>query len=380
MRVLRMLLVLAIWAALGGWSVCAGQEAKGKDVVAVINNVGITQSDLERKQSGKLLKARDQYFAAERDALNQLIDDTLLEAQARKEGVSVEELLDRHVNSQVKDPTEDQLQVYYEGLQTETPYADARQKIVDTIHRLRTDKARAEYVKSLRAASNVQFMLMPPTADVALGNAPTRGSGNPSVTIIEFADYECPYCQKIHPELKQLEHEFHGQVLFAFKDYPLAMHKRAEKAAEAARCAGRQGKFWEYHDALFEGKSGLDVGQLKQDARTIGLDGAAFDKCVESGDEAAGVKHDLEEGSRLGLTGTPTLFVNQHVFSGATSYAVLHAMVEEQIAQASAHTKVVRATSVELQTAQFPSLLRESHSQAASGSAGNGPTATATVP
>jgi len=375
-RVSRVLVGLAIGLAFGGCSVCAGQEAKSKDVVAVINNSEITQSDLEQKQSAKLLKARDQYFVAERDALNQLIDDTLLENQANKEGVSLEQLLERHVDSQVKDPTEDQMQVYYEGLQTETPYSEARPKIVDTIHKLRVAKARAEYVKSLRNSANVQFMLMPPTADVAVGDSPASGPRDASVTIIEFADYECPYCQKIHPELKRLEQEFHGQVLFAFKDYPLSMHKRAEKAAEAARCAGVQGKFWEYHDALFEGKNGLELGQLKQYARTVGLDGAAFDKCVDSGDEAAAVKRDLEEGIRLGLSGTPTIFVNKHVFSGSTSYAVLHDMVVEQLGLAPATAKKpvaaasARSKTAELQTAQFPSLIREPHDRAAS--AGNG--------
>ena len=387
MRVSRVFVGLLIWAAFGGCSVCAGQEVKDKDVVAIIDNVPITQTDLEQKQSAKLLKARDQYFVAERDALNQLIDDNLLDAQARKEHVSVEELLERHVDSQVKDPTEDQLQVYYEGLQTETPYADARPKIVDTIHKLRADRARSEYLKSLRTAANVQFMLMPPTADVALGNAPARGPRNASVTIIEFADYECPYCQKIHPELKKLEQEFHGQVVFAFKDYPLSMHKHAEKAAEAARCAGRQGKFWEYHDALFEGKNGLDVSVLKVDARTVGLDGAAFDKCIDSGDEAAGIRQDVEEGSHLGLTGTPTIFVNKHVFSGSTSYAVLHDMVIEQFALASPPAKAASDTgpsapaktkTVALQGTQFPSVIREAHGSAAN--AGSASAATQAAP
>ncbi len=387
MKVSRVLVGLLSVAAFAGCSVCAGQQAKDKDVVAVINNVPITQTDLEQHQAAKLLKARDQYFVAERDALNQLIDDNLLEAQARKEGASVDELLERHVESQVKDPTEDQLQVYYEGLQTETPYADARPKIVDTIHKLRAEKARAEYLKSLRSAANVQFMLMPPTADVALGDAPARGPRDASVTIIEFADYECPYCQKIHPELKQLEQEFHGQVVFAFKDYPLSMHKHAEKAAEAARCAGRQGKFWEYHDALFEGKNGLDVSVLKVDARTVGLDGAAFDACIDSGAEAAGVKQDIEEGSHLGLTGTPTIFVNKHLFSGTTSYAVLRDMVVEQLALAPPRAKAASVTApaapaktktVALQSAQFPSFVREPQEGAVS--AANSSAATPAAP
>jgi protein-disulfide isomerase len=331
---------LLIGFALSGLSICAGQEPKnGKDVVAVVNGSEITQSDLEQREAAKLLHAKDQYFIAEKNALNQLIEDTLLQAQARKEGITVDELLKRHVDSQVQDPSEDQLQVYYEGVQTDQPYSEARPKILETIRKIRQTKARTEYVKSLRSAANVQLMLMPPTADVAMGDAPMLGPADAQVKIIEFADYQCPYCQKIYPQLKQLENEFHGQVVLAYKDFPLSMHKQAEKAAEAGRCARHQGKFWEYHDALFEAKDGLEVLQLKEYAREVGLDGATFDKCLDSGDEAANVREDVEQGNRLGLSGTPTLFVNNHFLSGTTTYSVLHDVVAEQIALNSASAR-----------------------------------------
>jgi protein-disulfide isomerase len=312
--------------------ICAAQQqSPRKEVVAVINGVEISASDLEQKQAAKLLKARDQYYLAQREALNQLIDDSLLEAQARREGVTVQQLLDSHVSSLVKDPTEDQLQVYYEGLQTEAPYSEARAKILDTIRQRRTAKVRADYLSALRGKASIVVFLEPPTADVALGNAPTLGSRDAAVEVIEFADYECPYCRKIHPDLKKLQSEFQDQVVFAFKDFPLPMHKHAEKAAEAARCASREGKFWEYHDMLFEKSAGLDLAQLKDYARSLGLDPAKFDRCLDSGAEADAIKQDVEQGGRLGLTGTPSLFVNGHFFSGVTSYSALHDVVAQQI-------------------------------------------------
>lgn len=313
-------------------SICAAQEPRAKtEVVAVIDRVEISASDLEQKEPAKLLRARDQYYLAQREALNQLIEDSLLEAEARREGASVQQLVDQHINSLVKDPTEDQLQVYYEGLQTEAPFSETRAKILDTIRQRRTAKARADYLNTLRSKANIVVLLEPPTADVALANAPTLGSRDAPVEVIEFADYECPYCRKMESNLKELRSEFQGQVVFAFKDFPLPMHKHAEKAAEAARCAGREGKFWEYHDLLFEKSGALDPAQLKEYARTLGLDGAKFDGCLDSGAEAAGIKENVEEGGRLGLTGTPSVFVNGHFFSGVTSYSALRDIVVQEI-------------------------------------------------
>lgn len=310
------------------------QEARptsSDEIVAMIDGKAVTRADLERREAAKLLPARDQYYKAQREALEQLIDEAVLENEAQKENVTVQQLLDAHVNSKVKDPTEDQIEVYYEGVQTDQPYPAVRDKVLDAIRQRRIAKARKEYVDSLRSQAHLEVLLASPRADVALGDAYTRGTPNSPVLLIEFADYECPYCQKIAPDLKKLEQDYPGKVLFAFKDYPLAMHKHAQKAAEATRCAARQGKFWEYHDLLFEKGNGLELAQLKDYARTLKLDTASFDQCLDSGETAAAVKQDLEQGQKLGLTGTPSFFVNGHFFSGAANYAKIREIVDQQL-------------------------------------------------
>ena len=158
--------------------------------------------------------------------------------------------------------------------------------------------------------------LAPPKAEVALKNTPLQGSRNAPVLVVEFADYECPYCQKVNPELKRLQQEFGSKMAVAFKDFPLPMHPDAPKAAEAARCAGQQGKFWEFHDLLFDSKQ-IGAAAVKQHARTLKLDTASFDKCLDSGQEAPAVQSDLAEAKHLGLSGTPSFFINGRVFSGA---------------------------------------------------------------
>jgi protein-disulfide isomerase len=244
--------------------------------------------------------------------------------------VSVDELIKRHVNTQFKDPTEDQLRFYYEGVATDQPYEAVRDKILDTVRQLRLKKARTAYVESLRSELGVVVELSQPSAEVTTANAPRRGPQNAPVQVVEFADYQCPYCQKIHPEIRKLQAEFGDKVAFVFMDFPLPMHAQAEKAAEAARCAGVQGKFWNFHDVLFESKK-LDSAELKAEARVLQLDVAGFDHCLDSGEQASAVQKDVAEGQRLGLSGTPSFFVNGHFLSGAVKYETLHKTVEQEL-------------------------------------------------
>src|SRR5579872_4991569 len=299
-------------------------------VVAEVNGAKLTVADLEQEESGKLLQAHNQYYQAQQKALEDLIEKRLLQQKAAHEGLTLDQLVNRDIKSQVQDPTEDQLKVYYEGLETDQPFETVRAKILDKIRQLRIDKARAAYVKVLRAQSNVIVELASPSANVNLENAYTLGSKQAPVTLVEFADYECPYCQKVATDLRKLKDEFSGKLAFVFKDYPLPMHSHAQKAAEAARCAGKQGKFWEYHDELFRSKQ-LDVGRLKEDALALHLDARQFGTCLDSGEEAADVQRDREEGVKLGLSGTPSFFVNGHFYSGALDYTALHQIVEEQV-------------------------------------------------
>jgi protein-disulfide isomerase len=167
-----------------------------------------------------------------------------------------------------------------------------------------------------------------PRQDVVIGDAPVRGSRNAAVTIVEFADYQCPYCQQMHPELKVLQEELAGKVALVFKDFPLDMHVNAEKAAEAARCAGEQGKYWDFHDILFHNSERLEVPQLKQYARDIKLNQANFDTCLDSGKEAAAIQKDLAQGRQLGVRGTPSFFFNGRMLSGSMDYYTLRGIVE----------------------------------------------------
>jgi protein-disulfide isomerase len=325
---LRLLLGASL---LGTVNLKAQLSVNGQQVVAEVSGQNLTSGDLEQKEGGKLLQARYEYYLNQRKALDDLIDGRLLANEARKKHITVDQLLEQEVYKQVKDPTEDQLQVYYEGLDTQQPYDAIRVQVLEHIREQRRSKARASYVEALRKQADISVLLMPPVADVDLGNSYIRGPRDAEIVLVEFADYECPYCEKVTPGLQQLRKEYGDKVAVAFKDFPLPMHHHAQKAAEAARCAGAQGKFWEYHDVLFYSKL-LDIADLKKHARVLQLDGDRFDSCLDNGDTAELVKKDLEEGKNLGLTGTPSFFINGHFFSGAVDYVALKQMVDQQLA------------------------------------------------
>ncbi len=325
----KSLIALGLGMALCAFSIPGfGQTDSG--VVAEIAGRKVTADELEQKEAGKLLQAKYKYYLAERDALEQFIDDQLLDMQAKKEGVTLDELYKRHVAIHVPEPTEDQLRFYYEGVQTDETYESARANIIDTVHQLRTKKARDAYIAELRAQYGVVVELNQPSAHVEVGNAYRLGPENAPVQIVEFADYECPYCQKVNEDLARVREQFPNQVSLVYKDFPLPMHPLAARAAEAARCAGVQGKFWEFHDALFETKK-LQVAQLKEEARALKLDGARFDQCLDGGEQIAPVKKDSQEGQRLGIQGTPSFFINGHFMSGSIGFMKLRETVMQEL-------------------------------------------------
>ena len=329
MRALRTIgwvsLASAVWAQSGGSS------SGGNPVVVEIGGTKLTMAEVEQQRPMSLFQARNAFFQAQRKALDEFVDSYLLEQQARKEGVTVDQLLERHVTSSIAPPpSEEALRVYYEGLDATEPYETVREKIIDVLRQRRMTKAKSAYVKSLREATTVGMYLAPPRAYPVLKDTPVRGVADAPVMVVVYSDYECPYCQQGRPDLDRVEAEYKGKVSFAYKDVPLPMHPHAQKAAEAAHCAEAQSKFWEYHDQLFASKQ-LEIAQLKEQARKLQLNGEAFDKCLDSGEKADLVKKQLEEGQSLGLQGTPSFLINGRFFSGNLSYQELRGIIEEEL-------------------------------------------------
>ncbi|MBU1039252.1 DsbA family protein [Patescibacteria group bacterium] len=167
-----------------------------------------------------------------------------------------------------------------------------------------------------------------------------RGNKNAAITLIEYSDLECPFCQRFHPSMLQLLQEYPEQVRWIYRHFPLSFHANAQKEAEAVECAGKLGgndKFWLYLDTIFNrttsNGTGFALDKLTPLAVEIGLPKDKFETCLESGEFAGKVQNDLQEGSSFGVSGTPTTFVNGQPVEGAVPYAQLKQIVDSLLEQ-----------------------------------------------
>src|ERR1700693_1806822 len=327
-------LIFFFGAAIISFCAPAVQDALGQDgnmVIAEIDGTRLTLAQFESQRPSALFQARNNFFEVEKQAIQAYIDDFLLERQAQKEHVTVAELLERHVNTTIaKDPDDTALRVYYEGLDTKEPFEAVRDKIIEHIQEVRLAKAKTAYIQSLRSQAKISLELEPPRIEISLKNTSVRGPADAPLVLVEYADYECPFCQQVQPALDRLEADFKGRMAFVYKDMPLPMHPHAQKAAEASRCAGLQGKYWEYHDLLSKTK-GFEVPQLKVTASQLGLETAKFDKCLDSGEQADAVKSTQDEAQKLGLQGTPSFFLNGRFFTGSLSYDQMRQIMQDEL-------------------------------------------------
>jgi len=140
---------------------------------------------------------------------------------------------------------------------------------------------------------------------------PFLGDEDAKVTVVEFSDFECSFCKEVQPILKQIVSEYNGDVKLVFKNYPIVnIHPQAMSAAEASECAHDQGKFWEYHDKLYENQGRMEIADLKKYADEVGLTDWEFVDCLVSGKKTAEVSNDFAQGVSVGVEGTPTFFIN----------------------------------------------------------------------
>ncbi|HVH69991.1 MAG TPA: DsbA family protein, partial [Candidatus Dormibacteraeota bacterium] len=210
---------------------------------------------------------------------------------------------------------------------------DVRRKLA--LRQTELPENRQEYLNRLREHAEMRTPPQAAKADLSLD--PTRLRGNPHapVMIVEFSDFQCPFCRKVQPILKQLLAKYDGRVSLTYRDFPLrGMHGQAELGAESARCAGEQGKFWEYHDLLFENPDKFNRDGLIELARDLKLDEKQFDSCLSGGRYRSKVEEDLQRGIRAGVFGTPGIFINGILLSGAQPEAAFQRVIDSELATA----------------------------------------------
>jgi protein-disulfide isomerase len=311
-------------------------EAKLADIDGQVVNA----SDLEKTAGKELFVQRERLYRLEKQKLDEYIGATLLTREAKNRNISVSMLLEHEINAKVPAITEEEIQAFYNGNKDRirVDLDKVHDQIRDYLREQRLESRKNEFFKTLRSKAKVTSYLKPPPifrADVATNGAPFKGAEKAAVTIVKFEDFQCPYCKTVQGTFPELLKRYDGKVRLVHKDLPLdAIHPQARQAAEAARCAGEQGKFWEYHDKLYANSPKAGVEELKSYAKEVGLNAVSFDQCYGSGKFRAAVQKDLNDGAQLGLTGTPTFFINGREISGAQPVEAFAAIIDEELGQA----------------------------------------------
>lgn len=314
------------------------QEKKGEPGVAArVNEQVITLEELTRAVALELSRLEEQRYQLMESKLDELIAERLLTQEAKRRGVTGEALLQAEVVSKVPEVTEVEVTTFITQNKARLPEetADLRLKVRDYLREQKVAQQRRAYMANLEQSTKVQRFLEEPEpirVSVKVEGAYVKGPKDAAVTIVEFSDFQCPFCRTVVATVKEVMRQYPGRVRWAFRDFPIAsLHPKAPKAAEAARCAGEQGKFWEYHDLLFDSQAQATQADFKRFADQLKLDPKSFGLCLDSGRHRAAVQSDVDDGTRLGITGTPSFFINGRPMVGAQPLETFRRIIEAEL-------------------------------------------------
>lgn len=316
------------------------QDTKTKDgdaIIAVINgNRIIREKEIDEALGSQLYSLQERIYNLRKKALDNLMIQILLKEEASKRGVTDEELRKQLMPYKVDVKPSEVDKNYADILSTleNMNEDDAKQRIrLDLESRLKFDIYKAA-VSEVIGRARIETFLSVPVPPSARINAegPSRGPRDAAVTIVEFSDFQCPYCKQAAISLKPLIESYGSNVRLVFKQMPLPIHADAFKAAQASVCAGEQGKFWEFHDILFSSGE-LSEQALKKYALNLGLRTNEFNTCLSSETSAAIVRRDMQEAMRADVQGTPTYFVNGRIMRGMRNVDDFKQVIDQALQQ-----------------------------------------------
>jgi len=346
----RVLHVLALAASSFVACKTGGGATAGKGSISIDPSAKIAEVDGKAITYGELqgdkdvgpkvrqaeVKALTDLYDQRRGLLDELISRRLLEEEAKSKGKTLEQWFQTDYMNTVPDPADDELKSFYEEHKAQMQgqsLEEMKPRLKQFVKQQKLREGMGKMLDGLKEKHHVQVALEPPELPriEVEAKGPSRGPSSAPVTIVEFSDFQCPFCGREIPVIEKLMKEYEGKVRLVFRHYPLDFHPFAEKAAEAAVCAADQEKFWEMHDKMFSNQQKLAVDDLKGYAKTIGLDPAKFDRCLDSGEKKPQVEADQKAGSQAGVNGTPAFFVNGIFINGAVPYDQIKQAVDREL-------------------------------------------------
>jgi protein-disulfide isomerase len=300
------------------------------EVLVTINDEAITESAFDKQLSGRekgaIIKAKGELYEAKKGVLEEFVFNKMVEAEAAKKKISADEFLKKEIEGKIKEVKEKEVDEFYKNVKLQyerngkvaPPLNDAVKGQIKQQLSMKASMERREALnEELLKKNKVVYALQQPRMEVEKGNLPVKGSDSAPITIVEFSDYQCPYCKKGSDTMKDVLKKYGSKVQYYFRDYPLSFHERGKPAANAARCASDQGKFWQFHDQLFDDQKKLSDEDFIAAGKKLGLDMAKFEPCVKESQQMAAVEKDIQDGENAGVSGTPAYFINGIFLSGA---------------------------------------------------------------
>lgn len=305
-------------------------------IVASVNNIEITQKQVDESVATQIYPLQQQLYAIRKAALDNLVTTKILESEATARGISIEELRRQLTLGEIN-VTRAQVEEAYK--QNASFFAamspdEARERLrLDLENQARMKHYRAG-LDALRKKWPINLSLPPPSFALELddGLSPAKGSSKPLVTIVEFSDFECPFCSAVQNTLNHVVQSYGRDVRLVFKHLPSEGHRNSLPAARAAYCAAEQDRFWQFHDALFASKN-LSPLVFTQIATDLGLGLPKFQACLNSEQSRAGVVKDIETARRFRIESTPSFIVNGKLIQGALSFADFQKIIEQELSQ-----------------------------------------------
>ncbi len=304
---------------------------------ATVGGTVITMDALDHAAANQLGKLRQQEYDVRANVLNSLIQQQLVTDEAAARKVSEEALLKAEVDDKSGSPTPDDVTKFYETNKARMggkTFDDVKGDIEKMLKGQKANDRRGQFLAELTAKNNVKILLEPPRSTVTIRpGTPAMGPADAPVTIVEWSDYQCPFCKRAHPTVQQVLTEYKDKVRFIYLDYPLPFHQMAMPASQAVHCAEDQGKFWEYHTNLFEAAGDLSKADLTKRATDLKLDSAAFEACTTGTKHDALIKSNFDDGAALGVTGTPAFFINGRMLVGAQPIEQFRDVINDELSR-----------------------------------------------
>src|SRR5436309_877262 len=289
MKVVTPLAVAALAVSLG---IVPAARAAGDGKVATVGEHAITRAQLEEHVRAKLIELENQRYELLREGLDEMIADELVKQEASARKTTPADTGKQEVAGKVAEPSDEEIQKVYDANKAQLGSQTLEQikpRIVEYLTQQGIQRRRQAFVEELKKAHKTTVELRPPVIEVATAGRPERGGGTKApVTIIEFSDYQCPFCGRAESTVDEVMKHYGNKVRLVYRDFPLPMHPQARPASEAASCANAQGKFWEYHATLFANQTALGEDQLKEYAKNVGLDAIRPPALASAGGKVAG--------------------------------------------------------------------------------------------